>query len=439
MAEPAPLIGLPEAPVPSGGAAEWVTGHGGRRLRVARFAPSTPPRGSIVFSPGRTEPIEKYFEAVEEWVAQGFVVLVHDWRSQGLSDRLLPDGLRGHAAGGWKPYVADFRTVLDAFADRLPQPWIAIGHSMGGCLTLLALAEGEGRFAGAILSAPMLGIRLGRTPEPVARGLARLMTLAGRGGDYVPGALADALYERFDGNLLTHDTRRFARMTALMKAAPHLAVGGPTWGWLDFGLSATAHLAKPRILRRVKTPVTILIAGDDRIVDNAASIAAAKRLPQGELVEVPGALHEILMERDEMRNIFQKVLHALSRKVAPDAGKAEATAAPVATGPLETISAPVSPEPETPVAPAAAEDGSAEAAPAAKAAPRPRAPAKPKGKPAAAKPPAAKPPAAKPAAAKPARNAVAAKPKAAAKVSDGTAAKAPAKPRAPRTKKAPEA
>lgn len=320
MAQPAPLIGLPEAPVPGDGAAEWVSGDGGRRLRAALFRPGTAARGSIVLSPGRTEPIEKYFEAAGEWLDRGFVVLIHDWRGQGLSDRLLADPLRGHVAGGYRPYLADFRAVLDAFADRLPKPWIAVGHSMGGCLTLLALAEGEDRFAGAVLSAPMLGVRLGRTPEPVARVVARLMTLIGRGGDHVPsGAAVDPYYARFDGNPLTHDARRFGRMTALTKAAPELALGAPTWSWLDFALSADARLARPEVLRKVQTPVTILIAGDDRIVDNAASVAAARRLPRGELVEVPGALHEILMETDEMRNFFQKVLDALTGKVAPAA------------------------------------------------------------------------------------------------------------------------
>ena len=36
---------------------------------------------------------------------------------------------------------------------------------MGGCLTLLAMAQGETRFSGAILSAPMLGVR---SPLPMA-------------------------------------------------------------------------------------------------------------------------------------------------------------------------------------------------------------------------------------------------------------------------------
>ena len=87
-------------------------------------------------------------------------MLVHDWRGQGLSQRDLADPLKGHASG-YKTFLDDFRVLLDAYGDRLPKPWVAVGHSMGGCLTLLAMASGEDRFAGAVLSAPMLGLQTG--------------------------------------------------------------------------------------------------------------------------------------------------------------------------------------------------------------------------------------------------------------------------------------
>jgi lysophospholipase len=328
----------------------------------------------VVFSPGRTEPIEKHFETIGDLLDRGFVVLAHDWRGQGLSGRLLADPMRGHATGGFKPFLADFQAVLAAFEARLPKPWYAIGHSMGGCLTLLALAMGEGRFEQAVLCAPMLGIALGKTPAPAARLAARALTLIGAGAGYVqPDVDIDPFYRRFEGNRLTHDPVRFARTAALLDAAPQLALAGPTWAWLDFGLSATAFLAKPDALRNVAIPVTILTAELDTIVDNAASSAAARRLPHGRLVEVPGAFHEILTETDEMRSFFQKVLDALTGKVP----ETEAKPAVVAKAPEPVVV--VTPEP-TP-APAPAPVVVAEAAPApaaAKPAAKPKAPAKPK-------------------------------------------------------------
>ena len=66
MAEAAPLVSIPEAPVPDHGAAEWFSGAGAVRLRAACFFPQGQARGSVVLSPGRTEPIEKYFEVIGE-------------------------------------------------------------------------------------------------------------------------------------------------------------------------------------------------------------------------------------------------------------------------------------------------------------------------------------------------------------------------------------
>ena len=40
------------------------------------------PPGKVVLSGGRTEPIEKYFEVIEDLTGRGFVVLAHDWRGR---------------------------------------------------------------------------------------------------------------------------------------------------------------------------------------------------------------------------------------------------------------------------------------------------------------------------------------------------------------------
>src|SRR4051794_18526388 len=196
MADVAPLIETPDAKAPAGGEASWYTGAGGAKLRAAIFNPTERARGTIVLSGGRTEPIEKYYEVIGEMLDRGFVVLAHDWRGQGLSHRDLADPLKGHARG-YKAYLDDFRALLGAYADQLPKPWIAVAHSMGGCLTLLALAHGEDRFVGAVLSAPMLGIK---TPFPLiaSQALTRLNLLVGRARQYTLGGAGKPIEDAFD-------------------------------------------------------------------------------------------------------------------------------------------------------------------------------------------------------------------------------------------------
>ena len=123
------------------------------RLRAGLWKPShlaaEKVRGTVVLSPGRTEPIEKYYEVIGNFLARGFVVLAHDWRGQGLSHRMLEDRLKGHARAV-EEFLDDYARLLDAFEARAPKPWIMVGHSMGGALNLMTLENGEERLIAAI-------------------------------------------------------------------------------------------------------------------------------------------------------------------------------------------------------------------------------------------------------------------------------------------------
>jgi lysophospholipase len=448
MAELAPLVTTPDAPVPPGGEAEWFRGAGGAQLRAALFVPPGRARGSVVLSGGRTEFIEKYYELIGDFLERGFVVLAHDWRGQGLSAHDLSDRLKGHARGE-KAFLEDFQALLRAFQDRLPKPWVAVGHSMGGCLNLLSLAQGERRFAGAVLTAPMLGVKTGKVPLGRAKLAARTHCLFGRAARYVQGQPGHPFDDDFEANVLTHDRARYARNVGLIAAEPKLALGAPTWGWLDFAFRATAYLARPDRLREITVPVILVAAEDDRLVDNAAQAAAARHLPQGKLIRAPGAYHEILMETDPMRNIFLRAFDALTGRVAPkpaEAPKRAVAAAPAAPA----ASAAPAPEPKPVPAPAPAPVAAAPAAapvpaptpvPAAAAAPAPvKVAVEPAAKTLAAKKPAAKKPAVKAAVAKTAAPAKAAATPAAKPAAASKPAAAPKKAAAkPAVAKAPAA
>ncbi len=317
MEGPAPLAQVAGAPPPFGAAAEWFTGARGARLRAALFHPAGPARGSVVLSPGRTEPIEKYLEVAGRLTSRGFVVLAHDWRGQGLSDRLLTDRRLGHAVGHGD-FLADHDALMGTFAARLPRPWIALGHSMGGALNLLALAGGEARFAGAILSAPMLGLLTGAVPVAVARALAGALTGLGLGAWPVPGFAATP--PPFEANILTHDRIRHDRNAALVQLCPDLGLGAPTWRWLQFAFAATSLLAAGPGVPRIPIPVTVVAAGDDALVDNAALKAVTARIAQGRYLEIPGAYHEILQETDAIQAVFWRAFDDLASRVAPSGG-----------------------------------------------------------------------------------------------------------------------
>ena len=320
MADPplavARLVETDQAPLPPNGEPFWVTAADGLQLRTALFRPEGAPRGSVILSPGRTEPIEKYVEVIGELQARKFVVLVHDWRGQGLSGRSLPDRTMGHARG-WRPFLADFDLILSTFAQHLPKPWIAVGHSMGGGLTALALAEGETRFEAAVLSSPMLAINTGAQRLGAVQRMSFLMNFAGRSKHQVAAA-PDPDLDTFENNILTHDKARWERSRALVLAEPELALGGVTWGWLSFALTLSRRIAASRAIDRLDIPVTIIAAEAEKLVVNDAAKALASRAPKGRYLEVPGAFHEILMETDPRRAIFWETFDGVAQTVNPE-------------------------------------------------------------------------------------------------------------------------
>mgnify|MGYP002714734757 FL=1 len=316
----APLMGVPGGEPPPGGQGDWFRGAGGMRLRAALWTPSASvaktPRGTVVLSPGRTEPIEKYYELIGNLLARGWCVLAHDWRGQGLSARLLPDRLKGHARAV-EEFLDDYGRLLDAYEARLPKPWIMIGHSMGGCLNLLTLENGEARFAAALLSSPMLRVKTGKRSMWSVKLALRWNIRHGKAGDYVLDDADDPFDHEFEGNTLTSDAARYELWRQQLYACPHLAVGAPTYGWLAFAIDAGERALKPRALKSVKIPVTIVQADQDELVWKQTNRWAAKRLERGRYVEVPGARHEVIMEADDMRAVFLQEFDAMADAATP--------------------------------------------------------------------------------------------------------------------------
>ncbi|WP_312598959.1 alpha/beta hydrolase [Brevundimonas sp.] len=326
----APLMGVPGAYPPPGGKGDWFRGAGGMRLRAGLWTPShlsaDKVRGTVVLSPGRTEPIEKYYEVIGNFLARGWCVLTHDWRGQGLSARLLPDRLKGHARAV-EEFLDDYNRLLNTYEAQCPKPWIMVGHSMGACLNLLTLEGGEERFAGAVLSSPMLRIKTGKRSMWSVKLVVRWNIRHGQAGDYILGDPDDPFDHNFAEDALTSDASRYEMWRQQLFACPHLAIGGPTYGWLAFALDAGERALKPKALKAVRVPVAIVQADADDVVWKQTTRWAAKRLPRGRYVEVAGAKHEVIMEADDMRAVFLAEFDAMADLVSPTTDTAVAPSA----------------------------------------------------------------------------------------------------------------
>jgi lysophospholipase len=266
------------------------------------------PREMVLLLGGRTEFLEKYEETAADLNLRGFDAVGFDWRGQGGSCRMLPDRRKGHV-DSYDAYIDD----LDLFFDRIvvsrsPGPVGVVAHSMGAHIVLRYLRERPGRFRWALLVSPMVDLRLGPLAGKAARGMARLATVLGGAGAFVPWAgRSQQPDRRFEGNRLTSDRRRFARDLQLEKERPGLAVGGITFGWLSATFRSIDTLRSPGYPEGIRAPVCIVGAGAERIVSLRAQRRLCRRLACGRFVLIAGARHEILREVDGVRSRFWEI------------------------------------------------------------------------------------------------------------------------------------
>jgi lysophospholipase len=274
-------------------------------LRVVRWRPTTPRvRGTVCILQGRTEFIERYFETVAELRRRGFAVVVFDWRGQGRSGREIDNPRKG--------YVRDFahyRRDLDAvraevLEPHMPKPHFCLAHSMGGAVALVGAREGWLPFERLVATSPMVDLCIVRI-TPWRRTAARLLRWLGLGKSFIPGGGETPISTKpFEGNRLTSDRRRYLRNAAVAEAMGEGAIGDPTIAWTDAAFRMIGRFRDPRFPLEIRVPTLIVAAGADPVCATPAIERFAARLKAGHAIVIPGARHEILMERDAIRAEF---------------------------------------------------------------------------------------------------------------------------------------
>ncbi len=283
----------------------------GRELRYGFSIPASA-KSMVFYLPGLAEPAEKAFETLRGILERGHGVAVMDWFGQGGSGRYLANPHKRHA-GPFEDDVADLHAFLAQIATHLKgKRLIMLAHSMGGNLGLRYLCAHPETFEKAAFSAPMLNIYAVKyLPPPLALGLARglrnwVETLyVPGGGDWNPDFKSPE-----EGRAhLSSDPARNSVQNLWFKAKPEIAVGGVTFGWIYEALTSCRKLRTQ--LSQIEIPVLLAAAGRDILVDSGATRRAADIIPDAHLLELPESLHEILMERDPIRNAFLNEFYGL--------------------------------------------------------------------------------------------------------------------------------
>ncbi len=301
----AELIGITRNPVPHGAVPGSFLTRDGVSIRYALWDTTAEQRrGTVCLFQGRTEFIEKYFETVTDLRRRGFAVATMDWRGQGGSSRLLKNPAKGHVEN-FAQHDGDVRQFMTGIVlPDCPPPYYCLAHSMGGHLVLRLAQRKVCWWERIIVTAPMLGFAGRDGNSSTLCAAAEAATFFGLGDSFIPGwAQAPDAYP-FEGNLLTSDRLRFERAREVIQAAPRLGLGAPTIGWVAAACNSFSVINSQAFAESVKVPILMIAAGNDRIVSTAASEYFASRIKNCTCIVLAGAKHEILQERDQLREQF---------------------------------------------------------------------------------------------------------------------------------------
>lgn len=286
---------------PDTGAAYWLTTADSVRIRAGVW-PKDDAKGTVFILSGRSECVEKYGRGAADLAQRGYATVAIDWRGQGLADRLLKNPAVGHVEQ-FEDYQLDLAAVLNMARDlELPKPWFMIGHSMGGGIGLRALYEGA-PFEAAAFSAPMWGIGLTSQQKGMLKFLAPLLVLLRLDKTHAPGTSSDTyvMTQPFEGNTLTNDPDMYAYMRKQLTEHPEMGLAGPSTHWVREAIAETAYF---NILDSPDVPIVCFIGLDETIINTDAVRDRMARWPNGKLIEIPNARHELPMERPEVRTEF---------------------------------------------------------------------------------------------------------------------------------------
>jgi len=272
-------------------------------IRYGHVKPKTKSKGTVVMTTGYADFIESYYETIHDYLDRGYEVYMMDWQGQGGSERYNTDKPWLPNPKGFVQNVDDLKQFVDEVVKpNRKKPVFLNTHSMGGHVALHYLHKHQNDFDGAILAAPFIDVHMGPVKKKLVQSFATVMKKLGFGDHRMPGR--DRVVKRIK------KLREIALKDAPMRKQihkiyaeknPNLKIGDPTYSWLTHSFNAAAKLNKENYLKKITTPLLIVGAQKDGMVNNAYARRAVVTVPNAKYVEIEGAYHDLWTERETMR------------------------------------------------------------------------------------------------------------------------------------------
>lgn len=271
-------------------------------------------KGVVVMVHGFSESAEKYAEMIYYFFQAGYQVYIMDVRGHGRSAREQADLSLVHI-DRFERYLSDLDYLAAEVVDRedRQRPKYLYGHSMGGGIGAVFMEWHPYVFESAVLSSPMIRPLTGGIPLGVARGIAEIQVLLGKGGSYVAGHHAFRGDETFETSAAT-SIQRYEYYAEKRRSQVEFQTNGASYSWLREAARMSKYVLKRKNCGKIAGKVLVFQAEQDDYVDKTAQEVFVGQVKSARMVAVPGTKHEIYMSDDShMGPYVEEILDFLGR------------------------------------------------------------------------------------------------------------------------------
>ena len=257
-------------------------------------------KGTIVVSYGFTESCLKYYELLYYFYREGYHAAIMDHRGHGRSMREVEDMTVVHVEL-FSRYVKDLHHFVEKKVKPMAdgKPLYLFAHSMGGCIGTFYLEQYPDDFKRAVLTAPMLGVKLGGCPAWAARVLCDMEVFRGKGTERLFTQSAFDPDESFEECSASSEARHAWYMKKRREDENYQTSSG-SYYWGKEAINAGEFVVSRKQAEKVKASVLLFQAEYDSLVKPEPQDRFISRIADGRLVFVPGVRHEIYRAPNEV-------------------------------------------------------------------------------------------------------------------------------------------
>lgn len=252
-------------------------GFDGAELFYQTWTPDGATRGTVIVTHGLAEHSECYHPLAKTLADDGWLVYGWDLRGHGKSE-----GKRGYVKD-----VSQFKDDLEVFHKLVvkqskSENLIFFGHSTGGMITIDFLESHDVPCTAAVLSSPALGLtaKVPKIKEALAHFAVKFLPTLTMHNEIKYSDLShdEAMLKSYAADTLRHDKISSGLFLTMVENFPKLQAGA----------------------QKLKMPVLMQLAGDDRLVSTEAAREFFEKLPnkKNKLYTYAESFHEVYNDHE---------------------------------------------------------------------------------------------------------------------------------------------